>query len=56
LPVETFNPPIALPSPGALVRMASIGSPASSFAFTCSGESFASSDFSSTVAAASVRA
>ncbi len=41
--------------PGASVRMAVMGSPASSFAVTCEGESLASLAFWSLVAAASMR-
>ena len=42
--------------PGALVSVAVIGSPASSVAVTCSGDSLPSTAFSSGVAGASIRA
>jgi hypothetical protein len=38
----TFSPPSGAPLPGAVVSFAVIGSPASSVALTCSGESLAS--------------
>jgi hypothetical protein len=44
------------PLPGAVVSAATIGSPASSPAGTCSGESLASAAFCSRVAAVSTRA
>ena len=54
--MRTLSPPIAAPLPGAAVSFAVIGSPASVVAVTCSGESFASTAFSSRVAGASTRA
>ena len=53
--VVTLSPPIAAPLPGAVVSLASIGSPASVAAATDAGESFASRAFCSGVAAASMR-
>ena len=52
----TFSPPIAAPLPGAVVSFAMIGSPASSAAVTCSGDSLASFAFCSRVAGESMRA
>jgi len=43
--VTTFSPPMGMPLPGASVKLATIGSPASSEAPTCSGESFSSTAF-----------
>ena len=51
----TFSPPIGAPSPGALVSLAVIASPASCVASTASGESFPSLAFSAGVAEASMR-
>ena len=54
--VVTLSPPIGASLPGAFVSFAVIGSPASSVAVTCSGESLPSVAFSSSVAGASTRA
>jgi hypothetical protein len=48
--VTTFRPPIGASLPGARVSLAVIGSPASSVAVTCSGESLPSAAFCSRVA------
>ena len=52
----TLSPPIGSPLPGAVVSAATIGSPASSLAATCDGDSRASAAFCSRVAAVSTRA
>ena len=54
--VVTLSPPRAAPLPGASVSVAVIGSPASSVAVTCDGDSYASTAFCSRVAGASTRA
>ncbi len=53
--VVTLRPPIAAPLPGARVRVATIGSPASVGVRTASAERLASFFFSSGVAGASTR-
>ena len=53
--VVTLSPPIGAPLPGAAVRIAVIGSPASVVAVTASGESFARTAFCAGVAGASIR-
>ena len=55
-PATTLSPPIGAPFPGAVVSAALIGSPASSVAATCSGESLASASFCARLAAVSMRA
>ena len=53
--VVTLRPPMGAPLPGALVRIAVIGSPARSVAVTSAGESRARAAFCSGVAGASIR-
>ena len=52
----TLSPPIGAPLPGAVVSAATIPSPASSLAETCSGDRRASAAFCSRGAAVSTRA